>query len=318
MIRIRNLVIDGQCVMAPLAGYTDSPFRRIVRKHGAAMTVTELASADGIIRGIPKTMQILRFHDSERPVSIQVFGNNPGIMAEAARVVESLGPDCIDINMGCPAPKVCRGGEGAGSALLRDPAQVFAVVNAVVRSVSLPVSAKIRIGWDDRQKNYAEIVRALESAGISMITVHGRTVHQKYTGMADWSVIREIKEMASVPVIGNGDIGSHDEAIARLRESGCDAVMVGRGALGNPWIFSGTVPDWTTRVDQMRDHCRLMVDLYGDYGVILMRKHFSKYIHGFRHASRWRERLIRVTTPDQARVLLESMREMCLEGLPPG
>jgi tRNA-dihydrouridine synthase B len=317
MIRIKNLMIDGLCVMAPLAGYTDSPFRRVVRKHGAAMTVTELASADGIIRRIPKTMQILRFHESERPVAIQVFGNSPEIMAEAARAVESLRPDCIDINMGCPSPKVCRGGEGAGSALLRDPALVFAVADAVVRSVSLPVSAKIRIGWDDRQKNYSEVVRALESAGISMITVHGRTVHQKYSGRADWGVIREIKEMASIPIIGNGDISSYDDAMARLGESGCDAVMVGRGALGYPWIFSGAVPDWPELVEQMREHCRMMVDFYGEYGVILMRKHFAKYIHGFKHASRWRERLIRVSSPDQVHVLLDSLREMRAEDMPP-
>ncbi len=307
MIQVKNLTIDGDLVMAPLAGFTDSPFRRIVREHGAAMTVSELISAEGIVRRIDKTLRLLRFHESERPLAIQIFGNKPSTMAEAARGVERLKPDLIDINMGCPAPKVCRGGEGAGSALLRNPEKVFEVAEAVVRAVALPVSAKIRTGWDDRTLNYQEVVRALESAGVSIISVHGRTVSQKYSGKADWDIIRRIREMTSLPVIGNGDIGSHKEAGERLAETGCAAVMIGRGALGNPWIFSGREPSWRELVVQMKRHLCLMADFYGEYGVVLMRKHFAKYIHGFRHASKWREKLIRVVSFDQAMALLDSL-----------
>ncbi|HPA73110.1 MAG TPA: tRNA-dihydrouridine synthase family protein, partial [Spirochaetota bacterium] len=240
MISVKGLALDGSLILAPMAGYTDSVYRRIARRHGAALTVTELISAEGIVRLNKKTKKLLHFTDAERPLGIQIFGNSPEVMGEAARAVGEMGPDLIDINMGCCSQKVCQSGMGA--ALLKDPAALGRIAESVVKSVRLPVSAKIRIGWDFASRNYREVVSALEGAGVDFITVHGRTRSQMYSGEADWDIIGEIASASRLPIVGNGDIGSHGEALRRLAESGCAAVMVGRGAVGNPWVFSGKAP----------------------------------------------------------------------------
>ncbi len=283
--------ITGRSVLAPMAGFTDSPFRRIARRHGAALVYTELISAEGITRGNRKTFDLMRYHPEERPIAIQLFGKEAHVMAEAARRVEQLGPDLIDINMGCCAPRVCSGGSGAG--LLQDPALAGEIASAVTAAVRLPVSVKIRIGWDESTRNYRELVPRLEDAGVSLIAVHGRTRAQKYTGSADWEAISAITASSKLPVIGNGDIQSHQEALYRLKTSGCAAVMIGRSAVGNPWIFNGKSPSASELAGEVRIHLALMNEFYGEAGIILMRKHLARYFHGFRNAARLRGALVR-------------------------
>lgn len=305
MIQINKLHIDGNLVLAPMSGFTDSPFRRIARKHGAALVFSELISSEGIVRNSKKTMELLRFTDDERPIGIQIFGSNPAVMGEAARRISEAQPDIIDINFGCCAPRVCRGGSGA--ALLRNPELLGAIARDVVKGGEALVSAKIRTGWDENSLNYMTIVRILEDAGISFISVHGRTRSQRYSDKADWDIIKEINEKSNIPVIGNGDIMSHREAEERQSYSGCPAVMIGRGAIGNPWIFNGREPTIGERIDQIKYHLNLMVELYGDRGIILMRKHLAKYIHGMKDASKTRMRLIQSKNIDEIHLILDSM-----------
>ena len=251
MIKIKDLEIDGELVLAPMAGFTDSPFRRIARKHGASLTFTELISSEGIVRSNRKTLELFRYTGEERPIGIQIIGKDPIVMGDAARIVEEMNPDLIDINVGCPDRKVSRNGSGA--ALLGNPRLLDLIVKSVVRSVKKPVSAKIRIGLDNENKNYLEIVKLLEDSGISMISVHGRTKAQMFCGKADWDIIKKVRENSRVPIIGNGDVRSHLEARERLKFSGCNAVMIGRGAIGNPWILSGHNPTVREIIDQIKE-----------------------------------------------------------------
>jgi tRNA-dihydrouridine synthase B len=307
MLKLGRIQLSGGLMLAPMAGFTDSPCRRIARRHGASMVFTELVSAEGLVRDAKKTLSLCAFHEEERPIGIQIFGKNPGTMAEAAVRAEEMRPDCIDINFGCCAPKVC--GSGCGAALLDDPSLMAAIAEAIVKKVSLPVSAKIRTGPDSSRKNYPEVVKALISSGVSFITVHGRTRRQRFTGSADWDTIREIAEFSSVPVIGNGDIGSHDEAHERLRTSSCAAVMIGRAAVGNPWIFSGEDHGMAATMETVKTHLDLMIEAYGDYGIVLMRKHLARYIHGFRNAAKIRECLFRAVTYEDVTDALERLRD---------
>ena len=302
-----ELISRSNLFLAPIAGFTDSPFRRIARRHGAGPVLTELISSDGLVRNSRKTYDLARFHEEERPLGIQIFGNSPAIMGEAAAAVNDLGPDFIDINMGCPATRVCKGGEGSGAALLKDPLLAGAIAAEVVRRAAVPVSAKIRLGWDAKTRNYAEVVKALADGGISFIIVHGRTGSQKYSGAADWDAIGEIRDLSPVPVVGNGDIISHDDARDKLRESRCPAVMIGRGALGNPWIFSGRVPPVREIIDQVKEHLAMMLEYYGDKGLILMRKHLVRYIHGMRNASSLRRDLVTASDTATIHELLERL-----------
>ena len=309
-IQLNDLSIKGKIFLAPVAGFSDSPFRKIAIKHGAAMVVTELISSEGIIRENKKTIDLLKFDETERPIGIQIFGNKPEVMAEAAHVVEKINPDCIDINFGCPAPKVVKMGEGAGAALLLNPDKLLSIVQAVVNAVSLPVTAKIRLGWNNETKNYKEVVTALEEGGIKLIAVHGRTASQKYNGLADWNAIEEIAHFAKVPIVGNGDIKTYDEALSRLKSSGCTAVMVGRGAFGNPWIFSGKNPTKAEIISQMKEHLQFMMDYYGPWGLILMRKHYVKYIHDYRNSSLIRGKLVRAESEDEISIILNEFLEI--------
>lgn len=305
---IGNVEIRSRLVLAPIAGFTDAVFRRIAARHGAGLVVTELVSAEGIIRENRKTLELLRFYDDERPVSVQIFGSRVERISEAAKIVEGLSPDIIDINMGCPDADVCKSGSGA--ALLKDPSAIFNIVKGAVSSVSVPVTVKIRTGWDDSNKNYMDVLGAIEDGGASAIFVHGRTRAQKYTGFADWDVIAQIKQRARIPVIGNGDILTHQGAVARLNGSGCDAVMIGRGALGNPWIFSGRTPSLSEIISQAGDHLSMMMDHYGDKGLILMRKHIVKYIHDLRNASVYRKKLVTAESPEEVYRLLDEFSSM--------
>jgi len=297
MIIADKIKLNSPLVLAPIAGFTDSVFRKICVKHGCSLTFTELISSNGIVRNNRKTTAMLKFTEIERPIAIQIFGNEPEVMAEAASIVETFSPDMIDINMGCPARKVC--GSESGAFLLRDPILINKITTEVVKNVKIPVSAKIRTGWDDNSKNYRDVVKALEDGGISMITVHGRTRLQQYTGYADWEIIEEISSISSVPVIGNGDIKTYKQGIELLKNSGCSAVMIGRGAIGNPWIFSGHSPSIQEIKNQIKEHLFLMIEEYGEFGIKLMRKHIVKYIHGIKNAALLRSRILQSMDIDE-------------------
>ncbi len=291
--------------MAPIAGYTDSPFRKICRSKGCGLTVSELISAHGIVRKNEKTLKMLKFTEEERPFGIQIFGKEMETMADAAQMVEELRPDFIDINLGCPARKVCNSGSGA--ALARDPRLVEKITGKITQKCSIPITAKIRIGWDDREKNYMDIVHALEEGGISMIAVHGRTRAQMYSGRADWHAIEEIKSSTSLPVIGNGDIATHAMAISKMKETGVDGVMIGRGALGNPWIFSGENPSLEEIRSMISCHIDLMTELHGDYAIKLMRKHIAAYIHGFANSAKIRQEVMQYTAKEEVMACLPKL-----------
>ena len=304
VIILGNIKLPGPLMLAPIAGFTDSPFRRVARRHGAGLTVTELISAEGIIRHHRKTMELARFHEEERPIAIQLFGNKPDLMAEAAGVVgEILRPDIIDINLGCPARRICNSGSGA--ALLLVPEKVRAIASAMVQRVEIPVTAKIRIGWDSDSLTYRDIIRALEDGGVSLIFVHGRTRAQQYGGTSDWDIIRELVSISKVPVIGNGDIRTHPDAFERMKFSSCPAVMIGRGAIGNPWIFSGYQPSIRQVVDQINEHLDMMIEYYGERGIVLMRKHIVKYLHAFNGARHARQQVVIAKSKDEVNCILE-------------
>lgn len=238
-LKIAHLEVEAPVMLAPLAGVSDAPFRLLCREQGAAWVCSELVSSDGLIRGSQRTLEYLYFFPEERPVGVQLFGSDPGVMAEAARYVSArppeLRPDFIDLNIGCPVHKVVT--REAGAALLCNVPLLEAMVKAVVAASTLPVTAKTRCGWDNDHRNGVEVAQRLEQCGVAMIAIHARTRAQKFEGKADWNVIREAKEKVSIPLVGNGDVFSAAAARQMLEETGCDAVMIGRGALADPWIF---------------------------------------------------------------------------------
>ncbi len=231
------MILSPPFGLAPMAGMTDTAFRRLVKRHGGCgLVVTEMVSSEGLVRGIDKTLEYAEFTEEERPVSIQVFGGDPGTMARAAQLVEGLGADAVDVNMGCPVPKISR--HNAGCRLMREPAHAASIVRAMAGAVRIPVTVKMRAGWDDREVNAPELARALEDAGASAITVHGRTGAQSYRGSSDWELIARVAASVSIPVFGNGDCVEPADLCRRLTESGVAGVLVGRGVLRNPWIFA--------------------------------------------------------------------------------
>lgn len=240
--KIGNIELESPFLLAPLAGITDGPFRRICRKMGAAMVYSEMVSAKGLWYKDKNTDRLLEILDGEKPVAYQIFGHEPEIIAFAAEKLQPRENALIDINMGCPVPKVVKNGEG--SALMKNPGLVFDIVEAAVKKAGKPVTVKIRAGWDSESINAVEVAEAAVAAGAAAIAVHGRTREQFYSGMADWSVISAVKRAVNVPVIGNGDVTDGGSALRMLHETGCDFVMVGRGALGNPWIFSELAAVW--------------------------------------------------------------------------
>ncbi len=282
VFRIREIPVYGDLIMAPMAGFTDMPYRGITRAFGSALSYTEIVSADGLLYESDRTYKLLKFAPAERPVVFQIFGNNVDQLEVAARRAEALGPDIIDLNLGCSISRIV--GKGAGSALLSDPALVGRIVSRLVQVLQVPVTAKIRLGPERTLRNHREVARILEESGVSLIAVHGRTRGQVYSEPADWDAIAEVKQTVRVPVLGNGDI-HHVADIDRMKRlTGCDGVMIGRGAVGNPWIFSrrdiNTV-SLSERLPLMLDHLSRMVDFYGEReGVVQFRKHLIKYLRG--------------------------------------
>ena len=234
-LTIGGLVLANPVILAPMAGVTDLPFRLLCKESGCGLVVSEMISDNALLFDNDRTLEMLRMEPAERPVAMQIFGSNPELMAQAAQKVEAAGADIIDINMGCPAPKIVKNGEG--SALMRKPELAQRILRAVVAAVQVPVTVKIRKGWSEQEVNAVELALLAEEAGVAAVAVHGRTREQFYEGKADWQIIREVKEALSIPVIGNGDIWSPADAARMLEQTGCDGIMVGRGCQGNPWLF---------------------------------------------------------------------------------
>jgi tRNA-dihydrouridine synthase B len=313
---IGSLQIDGKVGLAPMAGFTEPVFRELCREHGAAFVVTELVSSEGLIRGSEKTNRYLEYEESERPLGMQLFGSDPGVMEEAACILGGLRPDFLDINMGCPVPKVVT--REAGAALLRNRTLLADLARAVVNGSPVPVTAKIRSGWDRESADIEQIGSTLESSGISAIAIHARTRSERFEGRANWNDIARLKRAVGIPVIGNGDVRTAQDARRMLEETGCDGVLVGRGAVGNPWIFrearalleDGILLPRPSRWEVLAvavAHLRRSVARKGlPRGVLEMRKTLACYVRGFPHAARLRPALFQENDPDRLVELLEA------------
>lgn len=290
--KIGNVEIKNQVVLAPMAGISNTAYRQIIKEMGAGLIFAEMVSDKALVYGSEKTFDLLKMSDMERPIAQQIFGSDANSFVKAAKLVEDkMHPDIIDINMGCPVPKVAIKSQ-AGSALLKNPDKIKEIVSAVVKAVSVPVTVKIRSGWDANSVNAVEVAKVIEEAGASAITVHGRTRAQGYSGNADWNIIKQVKEMVSIPVIGNGDVTSAEKAKEMLDFTGCDAVMIGRGVLGNPWLINECVsylesgiiplkPSAREKIEMLKRHYQLLVDSTSEKQAILeIRTHALWYIKG--------------------------------------
>ena len=321
-LTIGNVTLENSYILGPMAGVTDLPFRLLCREQGAGLLCMEMVSAKAIYYHNKNTETLLEIHPQEPPVSLQLFGSDPKIVSEMANRIEERPFSILDINMGCPVPKVVKNGEG--SALMREPKLVYELVHATVKAIQKPVTVKIRKGFDENHVNAVEIARIAQEAGAAAVAVHGRTREQYYTGQADWDIIRQVKEAVQIPVIGNGDVTSGEKAIAMREQTGCDGVMIARGAEGNPWIFSelisyeknGTLPPRPT-VDDICDtilrHARLQLEYKGDYaGIREMRKHVAWYTKGIRGAARIRGEINEVETYEELETICEKLRRSSL------
>ena len=316
-LKIGNVLLENSYVLGPMAGVTDLPFRLLCKEQGAGLLCMEMVSAKGIFYNSKNTESLLQIHPEEVPVSLQFFGSDPKIVSEMAKRVEERPFSILDINMGCPVPKVVRNGEG--SALMKNPKLVYELVSATVKAIKKPVTVKIRKGFDDEHINAVEIAKIIEEAGAAAVAVHGRTREQYYSGKADWEIIRQVKEAVSIPVIGNGDVTSGEKAIAMREQTGCDGVMIARGAQGNPWIFSelleyertGRLPD-RPDVEEIKEtmlrHARLQIEYKGDFtGIREMRKHVAWYTKGLHGAARLRDQINQVESYAELENLLTSL-----------
>ena len=305
--------LEGRVLLSPLCGVTDSPFRTLARSHGAAMVFCEMTSSDGLVRKNPKTFELLEYCPEERPIGAQLCGSDPSVMADAARICADLGFDTIDLNYGCPVRKVIA--REAGAAMLTDLERLERVTAAVVQAVSLPVTAKIRIGWDREHSNAPEVAQVLERAGVRWIAVHARTRSEKFTGKAHWEAIARVKEATSIPVIGNGDVKTPEDARRMVDETGCDGVMVGRGSFGNPWLFAraervlagtdpGPEPTPRERISTAVTHLHDLARKKGDYAATLMRKHIAWYVRGLYDNSTLCREINHAKSPAETEALL--------------
>ena len=277
---VRDIPIFGDVMLAPMAGFADIPNRAICRRFGSAMNYSEFVAAEDVINSSSRALSLLDFTNDDRPMVFQIFGNNAQSILLAAQKVEELGPDIIDINMGCSTRRVS--GRGAGVGMMRDPALIGKTFDLLTQHLRVPVTGKIRLGWDDNE-NYLEVARILEDSGAALIALHPRTKEQQYRGNARWDAIAELREAVSVPVIGNGDVLIPEDIDRMLAETGCQAVMIGRGALGNPWLFARQDKEtlsFTEVASLIRDHLAQMVACHGERGLILFRKHVKRYLAG--------------------------------------
>lgn len=324
-MKIRDVEIKNRIIMAPMAGITNVAFRKIIKEFGAGLVVSEMVSDKALCYGNQKTIDMLKIDEDEHPVSIQIFGGDVESMVKAAKFVdEHSNCDIIDINMGCPVNKVLKA--HAGSYLLQYPDLVFDIVKNVVGSVKKPVTVKIRIGYDFHSINCVEIAKLIEKAGASAIAVHGRTRSQMYEGHADWSYIKQVKEAVSIPVIGNGDVKTAQDAKRMLEETGCDAVMVGRAALGNPWVITQMVsyvendilieePSVDEKIEQCLNHAKRLIQVEGEKNAIRqMRGHAPWYIKGLKSSSQVKNRLSKVEKFEELQSILLAYKHYLLTG----
>lgn len=309
-MRIGSLVLDNPLILAPMAGITELPFRRMAKEAGCALVVTEMVSSEGLIRGAKKTTELLTSHPSERPLSAQIFGSGPDRMKEAARMVESQGADALDINLGCSVRKIVR--QGAGVALMREPERLREILKAVRKAVRLPVTIKIRSGWDPSGDQALHIARMAQDLGVDGVTIHPRTALQGFSGKADWSLIARLKDALCMPVIGNGDVRTPEHALKMQQETGCDAVMIGRAAIGNPWIFTQTLDllhardsrpvDLSTRFEGMLRYIDYAVSHFGEARAVrLLRGRLCWFVKGLPGCSHFRGGIVRLKTRQEMR-----------------
>ena len=318
MIRIGDISIEQSALLAPMAGVTDLPFRLICREMGASIVYTEFVSSNGIIRENKKTLDMINFILEERPIGVQIFGEDANTVGKSAKIIyDMFKPDIIDINYGCPVPKVTK--KGAGSAALKNIDIMKEITSSVIKYVpQIPITVKMRSGWTDKTKVYIDAGKMLESIGVAAITLHPRTTSQKFEGKANWNHIKHLKESIKIPVIGNGDVTTLDEYIRIKKETSCDAVMIGRGALGNPWIFK-EISNYEKgkkskelRLNNLVDVCKYHFNLLKEHKeervcINLTKKHFSWYLKGFTNASTWRKKILFATNIDEISKILNSM-----------
>lgn len=290
-MKIGSLTLTNNLVLAPMSGITDYPFRQMMREYGCALTFTEMISAEGLIK---KREYLLTVKDRDHPLFVQLFGSAPKKLAEAALISESLGADGININMGCPAPQVVR--VGAGVELMRHPEKAKEILTSVKKAIRIPLTIKIRSGWDENHRNAIEIAQIAEDCGVDGIFIHPRTGVQRFNGKADWNLVRRVKQSVSIPVIGNGDIITFALAIERLKEIGCDGIMIGRGSLGNPWIFSSpNFPTLEERVKAIERHWILLREYYQKEKVMKeIRRHIAWYTKGLPLSASFRSQLFKI------------------------
>lgn len=317
-MQIGNIRLSAPVALAPMAGITDMPFRIICKELGCGLVVSEMVSAKGLLYKNVKTFDMLRIAQEERPAAIQLFGSNPMELARAAKIVEANGADIIDFNMGCPVPKIVNNGEG--SALMKNPQLAYEILARMADSVKIPVTVKIRAGWDEKNINAPEIALLAEKAGVAAIAVHGRTREQYYNGKADWNVIKKVKETVKIPVFGNGDILTAADGLRMLKETGCDGLMIGRGADGNPWIFTEIINALNgncgkyevpldVRLHMIERHLQMLKDFKGEViAVKEMRRHAGAYLKGMPMAAEYRRRINELNTCEEFGALLLEYR----------
>lgn len=318
-LRIGNVELENNVTLAPMAGVTDLPFRLLCREQGCGLMCTEMVSAKALLYNNRNTKPILAVREEERPVAVQLFGSDPDIMSDMALRLEEGPYDIIDVNMGCPVPKIVNNGEG--SALMKNPKLAEAILTSMVKKLHKPVTVKFRKGFDDSCVNAVEFARMAESCGVSAVAVHGRTREQYYSGKADWEIIRQVKEAVSIPVIGNGDVFEPEDAVRMMEETGCDGVMIARGVKGNPWIFSRTKALLETGVtppkpsfEEVRQmilrHGKMLIEYKGErVGIREMRGHMAWYTTGMPHSAALRNEINLAETFEDMEKLLERWKE---------
>lgn len=315
-MKIGEIKLKSPLILAPMAGITNQSFRLICKELGAGLVYTEMISAWGLVKEDKKTHSFLNIHPKERPINVQIFGAHPEIMAKAAKIVEDAGADIIDINLGCSVKKVVK--NGAGAALLKDLPKIKRIINSVSKAVKIPVTIKVRTGWDENSQVLEEILPLAEDAGISALTIHGRTATQGFKGKADWEIIGKIKQKTKIPIIGNGDIVKPEEVKEKLEKYGCDAIMIGRGARGNPWIFKQalnlltkgkleSLPSLSERIKMILRHLKMNIYLYGELSAVrLMRKHIAWYLKGLPNSAKVKCQINQAETFEKTATILHN------------